>query len=83
MDKQGPTVYHREVYSVSCNNLYGKEFEKYMYSDIYIYISRYIYKIYVFRYIYKIYIKYMYSDIYKIYVFRYIYKIYAFRYIYI
>ena len=38
MDKQGPTVYHREVYSISCNNTHVKEFEKYMYSDIYIYL---------------------------------------------
>ena len=38
MDKQGPTVCHREVYSISCNNTHVKEFEKYMYSDIYIYL---------------------------------------------
>ena len=23
-DKQGPTVYHRELYSIFCNNLYSK-----------------------------------------------------------
>ena len=36
-NQQGPTVQHRELYSVFCNNPYGKESEKrymYMYNCI-------------------------------------------------
>ena len=28
MDKQGPTVWHRELYSISCDKSYGKEYFK-------------------------------------------------------
>ena len=32
MDKQqDPTVQHRKLYSISCDNPYGKEYEKRMY----------------------------------------------------
>jgi len=27
-DKQGSTVYHRELYSISYDKLYGKEYQK-------------------------------------------------------
>ena len=33
-NRQGLTVQHREIYSVLCNNLYGKESEK---KQIYVY----------------------------------------------
>ena len=26
--QQGPTIEHRELYSISCNKQYGKEYEK-------------------------------------------------------
>ena len=37
MDKQGPTLQHRELYSISCDNHNGKEYEE-IYIHIYIYI---------------------------------------------
>ena len=27
-NQQAPTVYHSELYSIVCNNLYGKEYKK-------------------------------------------------------
>ena len=36
--QQGPTVQHRELYSIPCNKPYGKEDEDYIYIYIYIYI---------------------------------------------
>ena len=33
--QQGPTVQHKELYSIFCNNLYGKESKKKIYIYIY------------------------------------------------
>ena len=41
MDKQGPTVYHRELYSRFCEKHNGKNMKKDMYI-CYIYVIKYI-----------------------------------------
>lgn len=37
--EQGPPVQHRELYSVTCNNIYGKESEEdFIYIYVYVYV---------------------------------------------